>query len=78
MGDVVAIAEQLKSEARQSDRVASVLVALAPGELVPLGELCVRYVRATVAACGGNKSHAARVLGVSRRALYRWLEREAA
>lgn len=78
MGQVVDIASQVMVEADKSASAAAVLGALTPGEIIPLGALCVRYVRATVAVCGGNKSQAARALGLTRRTLYRWLEREAA
>ena len=33
-----------------------------------------RYVRQVLARVGGNKTHAARVLGIDRRSLYRRLE----
>src|SRR5579883_3235968 len=33
-----------------------------------------RYVRQVLAAVGGNKTHAARILGIDRRSLYRRLE----
>jgi len=51
---------------------------LPPSEIMPLGSLCVWYARAAVKAFGGNKTHAARALGINRRSLYRLLEREAA
>jgi DNA-binding NtrC family response regulator len=48
--------------------------AFVAAELVTLAELERRYVRVVLDACGGNKSAAARALGISRRALYRRLE----
>jgi DNA-binding NtrC family response regulator len=45
-----------------------------PADLVPLAEMERRYVRRVLAACGGNKTQAARVLGIDRRSLYRRLE----
>ena len=33
-----------------------------------------RYVRQVLDAVGGNKTHAARILGIDRRSLYRRLE----
>lgn len=42
---------------------------------VTLDELDRRHIRAVLEACGGNKSEAARVLGISRRNVYRWLAR---
>jgi DNA-binding NtrC family response regulator len=40
-------------------------------DLVTLDEMERRYIRAVLHACRGNKSQAARVLGMDRRALYR-------
>jgi DNA-binding NtrC family response regulator len=48
-----------------------------PSEQLSLRTLTRRYARAVLDASGGNKSRAARVLGVSRRALYRLLASEA-
>ncbi len=45
-----------------------------PTELVTLSEMERRYVRRVLDACGGNKTQAARVLGIDRRSLYRRLE----
>ena len=41
----------------------------------PLGEIVRRYVLGVLAEVGGNKSEAARVLGVPRRSLYRMIDR---
>jgi two-component system response regulator HydG len=46
-----------------------------PDELITLEEMERRYVRRVLDACGGNKTQAAKVLGVDRRSLYRRLER---
>ena len=43
-------------------------------DLVPLAEMEQRYIRQVLAAVRGNKSQAARVLGLDRRSLYRRLE----
>lgn len=42
---------------------------------VTLEELTARYVEAAVISTGGNKSEAARILGIDRKTLRRWLER---
>lgn len=46
------------------------------GAVRPLDEVILRHVRRTLDLAGGNKSQAARLLGISRRSLYRLLERE--
>ena len=45
-----------------------------PSELVTMSEMERRYVRRVLEACGGNKTQAAKVLGIDRRSLYRRLE----
>jgi two-component system, NtrC family, response regulator AtoC len=45
-----------------------------PEELLTLEEVERRYVRKVLAACNGNKTHAAKILGLDRRTLYRRLE----
>jgi two-component system response regulator HydG len=42
--------------------------------MITLDEMEKRYVRRVLTACGGNKTQAARVLGIDRRSLYRRLE----
>ncbi|MGO9708803.1 MAG: sigma-54-dependent transcriptional regulator [Polyangiaceae bacterium] len=49
-----------------------------PSELAPLEEVERRYILRVLDAVGGNKSVAARVLGIERKTLYRKLERFAA
>ena len=39
-----------------------------------MAEMERRYVRRVLDACGGNKTQAAKVLGMDRRSLYRRLE----
>jgi two-component system response regulator HydG len=46
---------------------------LAPTEMVTIDELGLRYVRKVLALTNGNKSLAARVLGIDRREIYRRL-----
>jgi two-component system response regulator HydG len=45
-----------------------------PPELITIDEMTRRYVRHVLTATSGNKTHAARVLGIDRRSLYRRLE----
>jgi DNA-binding NtrC family response regulator len=45
-----------------------------PTALITLDEMERRYVRQVLASVNGNKTHAARVLGIDRRSLYRRLE----
>ena len=46
-----------------------------PSELVPLEEVERRYIARVMEAVGGNKTAAARILGIERKRLYRMLER---
>jgi two-component system response regulator HydG len=56
-------------------RVAHVLVASDdPSELVPLEEVERRYILRVLEAAGGNRSIAARILGLDRKTLYRRIE----
>ncbi|HEY5873405.1 MAG TPA: sigma-54 dependent transcriptional regulator, partial [Gaiellaceae bacterium] len=45
-----------------------------PTEMITLEEMERRYVRQVLVSVNGNKTHAARVLGIDRRSLYRRLE----
>ena len=45
-----------------------------PSELMPLEEVERRYIARVIEACGGNKSKAARILGIGRKTLYRHLD----
>ncbi len=51
------------------------LVGDDPAELVPMEEVERRYILRVLAAVGGNKKEAARILGFDRTTLYRKLER---
>jgi DNA-binding NtrC family response regulator len=46
-----------------------------PAELVPMEEVERRYILRVLEAVGGNKTAAARILGIERKTLYRKLER---
>ena len=43
--------------------------------MIPMAEMELRYMRQALAAAGGNKTQAARVLGLDRRSFYRRLAR---
>lgn len=45
-----------------------------PDAMITMEEMERRYVRQVLASVGGNKTHAARILGIDRRSLYRRLE----
>jgi two-component system, NtrC family, response regulator HydG len=51
-----------------------VITAESVGELITLDEIERRYVRQVLGVVGGNKTQAARILGIDRRSLYRRLE----
>jgi two-component system response regulator HydG len=51
-----------------------VIDTTSPLEMITIDEMTRRYVRKVLAATSGNKTHAARVLGIDRRSLYRRLE----
>ena len=61
-----------RMQGRRSSRIA--MTADAPGGLVTLEEMERRYIRRVLHAVAGNKSQAARVLGMDRRSLYRRLD----
>jgi len=61
-------------EKLQHTRQAMVIATSEPTELVTLDEMERRYARYVLAACNGNKTQAARILGMNRRSLYRRLE----
>ena len=49
--------------------------AATPEAMIPMAEMELRYMRQALAASGGNKTQAARVLGLDRRSFYRRLAR---
>ena len=57
--------------------VASIAMTSRPSseELLPLAEVERRHVLAVVEACRGNRTDAAKILGVDRKTLYRKLQR---
>ncbi len=67
--------DDLPDRVREHRRVQVALVGDDPAELVPMEEIERRYIERVLAAVGGNKKEAARVLGFDRATLYRKLER---
>lgn len=43
--------------------------------MLTLEEVQIRHVLAVFVACNGNKSQAAKVLGIDRRSVYRWIDK---
>jgi DNA-binding NtrC family response regulator len=70
-------ADSLPEKVRNHKSSRLVIDAADPSELITLSEMEKRYVRRVLSACGGNKTQAARVLGIDRRSLYRRLEGDA-
>ncbi|MEM9457787.1 MAG: sigma-54 dependent transcriptional regulator [Myxococcota bacterium] len=65
----------LPAKVREQQRQPVVAAADDPEDLPTLDELERRYVGRVLKLCGGNKSRAARILGVERRTLYRKLDK---
>ncbi|MCA9687738.1 MAG: sigma-54-dependent Fis family transcriptional regulator, partial [Myxococcales bacterium] len=72
--DEITVAE-LPDKLTRFDRGELVIAADDPEELLTLEELENRYIRRVLRAVKGNKTEAAKVLGLARRTLYRRLER---
>jgi DNA-binding NtrC family response regulator len=53
-----------------------IVLDTSPDEMITLAEMELRYVRRVVAMFGGNKTRAARALGIDRRSLYRRIGRK--
>ena len=65
--------EVLPDRIREHKSTTLVIAADNVDEMITLAEMQRRYMRQVLEAAGGNKSHAARVLGIDRRSLYRQL-----
>ena len=66
--------EDLPPKVREHRRTILPTATGVPDELIPLAEVEQRYVRQVLEAVGGNKTMAAKILGIDRRSLYRRLE----
>jgi two-component system, NtrC family, response regulator AtoC len=62
----------VRIQQHQSARIE--IASESPADLITLDEMERRYVHQVLASVRGNKTHAARVLGIDRRSLYRRLE----
>ena len=69
--------DDLPAKIREHHSTRLVIEGDDPSELVTMAEMERRYVRRVLDACGGNKTQAAKVLGIDRRSLYRRLEERA-
>lgn len=67
--------EDLPSRVRDFQASHVVVAGLDPTELVPMDEVERRYILHVMDAVNGNKSSAAKILGLDRKTLYRKLER---
>ncbi|MBC7978067.1 MAG: sigma-54-dependent Fis family transcriptional regulator [Myxococcales bacterium] len=68
------LVEDLPSKLREHGPVQHVISTVSLQDLVTIDEMARRYVRHVVALSDGNKTHAARLLGIDRRSLYRRLD----
>ena len=66
--------EQLPAKVRDFQPTRLELLTAEPNQMITLDEMERRYVRQVLASVNGNKTHAAKVLGIDRRSLYRRLE----
>ena len=66
--------DDLPTKVRDHQGTRIIIESTNPAELMTLEELESRYVRTVLAACTGNKTKAAKILGIGRRSLYRMLE----
>ncbi|HSN26863.1 MAG TPA: sigma-54 dependent transcriptional regulator [Kofleriaceae bacterium] len=66
--------DDLPDKLQQHEKQRVVISTASPSELITLDEMERRYVRQVLGAVAGNKTHAAKILGIDRRSLYRRLE----
>jgi len=65
--------DDLPEKVREHGRAAIVFAAHSPDEMITLAEMERVYIGRVLAAVDGNKTHAARILGMDRRSVYRRL-----
>lgn len=68
------VLEDLPPYIRDYQPARKILKGNTPDELVPLEEIERQYIQEVLNAVGGNKSTAARILGLGRRTLYRKID----
>ena len=68
------VVEDLPEKIRAYQSAHILVTGSDPAELVPMGEVERRYILHVLQAVGGNRSMAARVLGLDRKTLYRKLQ----
>ncbi|MBA3453503.1 MAG: sigma-54-dependent Fis family transcriptional regulator [Deltaproteobacteria bacterium] len=66
--------DDLPMKIRQYECIRMELPTLVSAEMVTLDEMQRRYVKFVLNTVSGNKTHAARILGMDRRSVYRWIE----
>jgi two-component system response regulator HydG len=65
--------DDLPAKIREHNQ-SKIIIDASPTEHITLDEMERRYVRRVLTAVNGNKTHAAKILGIDRRSLYRRLE----
>jgi two-component system response regulator HydG len=65
--------DDLPAKIREHNQ-SKIIIEVSPTEHITLDEMERRYVRRVLTAVNGNKTHAAKILGIDRRSLYRRLE----
>ncbi len=66
--------DDLPAKVREHESTRMVIATVVPSELITMVELERRYTRYVLDVTRGNKTRAARILGIDRRSLYRRLE----
>jgi len=68
------VMEDLPDEIRDYESAHVIVTSNNPDELVPMAEVEKRYITQVLAATGGNRTTAAKILGLARKTLYRKLQ----